>query len=158
MTEHSGIQSRPNSTSSTLDGFVSYAHGQNLDKWRLVQPYCLAETKSLYFSNNVSNLTVNSQTFFRIWKNTTDTKKIIRKQLSKAKMDAVQEWKAKDRRFIIYKLWNFLNWYVFAVRMQFICTRAWYVVFQRHNRLWKVITPSLYLQKGFLKAFFCILM
>ena len=36
VTEHSGIKSRPNSMSSTLDGFVSYAHMLNLNEWRLV--------------------------------------------------------------------------------------------------------------------------
>ena len=38
--------------------------------------------------------------------------KIIRKHLSKTKRDAVQDWKVKERRFIIYKLWNVLNKYV----------------------------------------------
>ena len=33
---YSGIQSRPNSISSTLDGLVSNAHAQNLNEWRLV--------------------------------------------------------------------------------------------------------------------------
>ena len=41
VTEHSGIQSCANSMSSTLDDFVSYAHAQNLDEWRLVISYLL---------------------------------------------------------------------------------------------------------------------
>ena len=35
VTEHSGIQSCPISMSSTLDGFVSYAHARNWNVWRL---------------------------------------------------------------------------------------------------------------------------
>ena len=36
VTEHSGIESSPNSMPSTYDCFVCYAHLLNLNEWRLV--------------------------------------------------------------------------------------------------------------------------
>ena len=90
------------------------------------QPYWLAKTKSLYFNNNVSNLIVNSQTFFikpfhkhytkwNVKKNNRSNENRPETSI-KNKKDAVRDCKAKVRRFIIYKLFKCLK----LVRVYFV--------------------------------------
>lgn len=59
---------------------------------------------------------------------------------------------AKEKIFIIYRPWNIWIRYdrtclffysLFSVKMRLFCTLAGCVVFQRHNRRWKVITTLL---------------
>ena len=128
------------------------------------QPYWLAKTNSLHFNNNCQFPNSPIKLFYKHyinenvktnnWSNENHEETIIKNK----KPDNVPDWKAKGRRFIIYRL-NCLKllrvyfvYSVLAVRMQFVCIRAWYVLFQRRNRPWKAITPSFQLQKGFLKA------
>ena len=119
---------------------------------------------------SVSNSTVNSQTFLQLfykyyikWNVEKCNRSNENHQETFIKNEKKCSSRLKSERETIYNLYAlkcfklvrvYFVYSVIAERMQFICTWAWYVVFQRHNRLWKAITHLFNFKKGFWKCRF----